>query len=127
MKKIRQDELFQSLSGFLKSKGIEFKDGAYAQRIQQACGLLGETINATQVTAKKAKDQVDKRLDQLRQSIHEATAPKVSQPAAPPPESPPAAAPAPKANSAAAAPPPASKKPKATRKRAAKRAKRQRK
>jgi len=76
MKTIKQNELFKSLSDFLKVKGIELKDGAYPQRIRRACNLLGETINATQRTAKKAKDQVDKKLDQLRQTLHEATAPK---------------------------------------------------
>lgn len=76
MKTIKQDELFQSLNDFLKVKGVELKDGAYSQRIRRACGLLGDTINATQRTAKKAKVEVDKKLDQLRQTIHEATAPK---------------------------------------------------
>ncbi len=76
MKTIKQDELFQSLNEFLKAKGIELKDGAYAQRIRGACNLLGDTINATHKAAKNAKDEVDKRLDQVRQSIHEATAPR---------------------------------------------------
>jgi hypothetical protein len=38
-------------------------------------------VNATQKTAKRAKTEVEKKLDELRQSIHEATAPK---PAVPP-------------------------------------------
>ncbi len=83
MKTIKQDELFGSLSGFLKAKGVELTDGAYTQRIRSACNLLGEAINATQKTAKKAKDEVDKKLDQLRQSVHEATAPKPPPPPAP--------------------------------------------
>jgi len=87
MKTIKQDELFESLSDFLKVKGVELKDGAYSQRIRRACGLLGDTINATQRTAKKAKVEVDKKLDQLRQSIHEATAPKPPPAAAPRPAS----------------------------------------
>lgn len=76
MKTIKQDELFQGLSDFLKGKGIELKDGLYPQHIRQACNLLGDTINATQRTARKAKDEVDKKLEQLRQTVHEATAPK---------------------------------------------------
>jgi len=83
MKTIKQDELFQSLSDFLKAKGIELKDGAYPQRIRRACNLLGDAINATQRTAKKAKDEVDKKLDQVRQTIHEATAPKPPSTSAP--------------------------------------------
>ena len=86
MKTIKKDELYGSLDDFLKTKGVELKDGVYAQRIQRACNLLGDTINATQRTARKAKDEVDKKLDQLRQSIHEATAPK------PPPAAPKATA-----------------------------------
>ncbi len=81
MKKIKQNELFQSLSGFLKDKGIELKEGTYAERIHKACNLLGDTINATQSTARKAKQEVDKKLDEVRECIHEATAPR-------PPEAP---------------------------------------
>jgi hypothetical protein len=80
MQTIKKDELFQNLGGFLKSKGIELKEGSYTTRIQQGCNLLADAINATQKTVKKTKVKVDQTLDQLRQSIHESTAPK------PPPE-----------------------------------------
>jgi len=76
MKTIEKDELFQSLSDFLKVKGVELKEGLYVQRIRRACNLLGDTINATQRTAKKAKDEVDKKLARLRQSVHEKMGPK---------------------------------------------------
>jgi seryl-tRNA synthetase len=76
MKTIKQNELFQNLNGFLKSKGIELKDGSYSNRIRQGCNLLSDAINATQKTVKNAKGKVDQKLEQLRQSIHEATAPK---------------------------------------------------
>src|SRR5882724_1063392 len=76
MKTIKKDELFESLGDFLKLKGVELKDGAYAQRIRQGCNLLTDAINGTQKTVKHAKVEVDKKLDQLRQTIHEATAPK---------------------------------------------------
>jgi len=76
MKTIKPDELYQNLGDFLKVKGIEFKDGEYAQRIRQGCNLLTETINATQNAVRRAKAEADKKLDQLRQSIHEATAPR---------------------------------------------------
>ena len=99
MKTIKQDELFQSLSDFLKVKGIELKEGAYSQRIRGVCNLLGDTINATQKTARKAKLEVDKKLDQVRQSIHEATAPKPP-PAASAPKQKPAASAAPKTKKA---------------------------
>ena len=78
MKKIDQDELFQHLRGFLKSKGIALDSGTYAQRIHQGCNLLADAINATQKTVARARAEADKKLDQLRQSIHEATAPKSS-------------------------------------------------
>ena len=83
MKTIKQDELFQGLSGFLQAKGIELKDGVYPQHIRRACNLLGDTINSTQKTARKAKFEVDRKMDQLRQSIHEATAPKAAAGSAP--------------------------------------------
>jgi hypothetical protein len=76
MKTIKKDELFQSLGDFLKLKGVELKDGAYAQRIRQGCDLLTDAINGTHKTVKRTKVKVDEKLDQLRQSIHQATAPK---------------------------------------------------
>jgi len=76
MKPIKKDELFESLGDFLKLKGVELKDGDYAKRIRQGCNLLTDAINGTQKTVKHARVEVDKKLDQLRQTIHEATAPK---------------------------------------------------
>ena len=75
MKTVNKDELFQNLSGFLKSKGIELKEGSYTHRVQQGCGLLAEAVNATQKTVRRAKTKADQTLDQIRQSIHKATAP----------------------------------------------------
>ena len=75
MKTIKKDELFHSLGGFLKSKGIELNDGSYTMRIQQGCNLLSDAINATQKTVSTTKVKVDHALDQLRQTIHERTAP----------------------------------------------------
>ena len=76
MKKIERDELYENLRGFLKSKGIALDSGTYSERIHQGCNLLADAINATQKTVARAKAEADKKLDQLRQSIHEATAPK---------------------------------------------------
>ena len=87
MKTIKKDELYQGLSDFLKSKGIEFKDGTYTNRINRACDLLTDAINETQKTVKRAKVKVDEKLDQLRQTIHEATAPKTP-PVSPSPNAP---------------------------------------
>ena len=75
MKKIKKDELFRNLGGFLKSKGIELNEGSYTARIQRGCNLLSDAINGTQTTVSKTRDQVDHALDQLRQTIHEKTAP----------------------------------------------------
>ena len=100
MKPIKQDELFQHLGGFLKAKGIEFTDGAYAQRIRKGCNLLSDAVNATQKTVRHAKVEVDKKLDQLRQTIHEATAPKPPS-ASPAPETPPVSKPQGKKSQAA--------------------------
>lgn len=75
MKTIKKDELFSHLGDFLKSKGIELNEGSYTARIQQGCNLLVDTINATQKTVSKTKVKVEGALDQLRQKIHESTAP----------------------------------------------------
>ncbi|SRR6266498_2700666 len=87
MKTIKKDELFRSLRTFLDAKGVELKDGVYARRINRACDLLTDAINGTQKTVKNAKVEVDRKLDQLRQNIHEATAPKPP-PVSPAPEKP---------------------------------------
>src|SRR6266404_3306244 len=76
MKTIEQNEIYEHLSQFLKSRGVEMKDGSYARRIQKGCGLLTDAVNLTQKGMGKAKTEIDKRLDQLRQVIHERTAPK---------------------------------------------------
>jgi len=78
MKTIKKDELFSSLSGFLKSKGVELNNGEYAARIRQGCDLLTEAVNTTQKTASRTKAQVHEALEKLRQSIHESTAPKAA-------------------------------------------------
>jgi hypothetical protein len=97
MKPIDKDELYQNLSSFLKTKGIELTDGSYAHGIQKSCSLLADAINLGQQGFERAKTEVDKRLDQMRQVIHEKTAPK------PPPTA--QAPPAPATTETQAAPP----------------------
>lgn len=75
MKQIKHQELFGNLKSFLKSKGVELEEGSYTKRVQQGCELLANSINAGQSTLKRARTAVDKGLDQLRQTIHEKTAP----------------------------------------------------
>jgi len=75
MSKIDKDELFQHLSGYLKAKGVELQEGSYTRRIQQGCNLMAETVNRSQSALQAAKTEVGKRLDQVRQVIHEKTAP----------------------------------------------------
>ena len=108
MKPIEKHEIFEHLSGFLKAKGIEMKDGSYSQGIQKACEILTDTVNLSQKGLEKAKGTLDKNLDRVRQAIHEKTAPKPpANPFAAPPK--PAAA-KPAAAKAAAKKSPASKK-----------------
>ena len=90
MKPLEKDELYQNLYGFLKARGVELNEGSYVARIQKGCSLLSDAINAGQHGVSRAKSQVDKKLDQLRQVIHEKTAP--SRTATPPPRPPTAAA-----------------------------------
>ncbi len=86
MKTIGKDEFYSNVSDFMRSKGIELTDGAYAEHIRRGCGLLTDFINATQRTVSRAKGEVDKKLLQLRQCIHEATAPPNPAPEPPAPE-----------------------------------------
>ena len=75
MKTLEKDELYQHLHGFLKTKGVELKEGSYSQSIQKGCALLSDAINVSQQGLTRAKVEIDKKLDQLRQVIHEKTAP----------------------------------------------------
>lgn len=76
MKSIQIDELYEHLSGFLRTKGIELKQGSYANGIQKGCMLLADAINLSQKGISRAKGEIDKKLGQMRQVIHEKTAPK---------------------------------------------------
>ncbi len=109
MKRINHDELYEHLCGFLKAKGVALEQGSYPNKIQKSCKLLADAINLSQAGLERAKGEVDRKLDQMRQVIHEKTAPK------PPPASPPPQSPPPKAASAATAALP--KKPRPSRKR----------
>jgi hypothetical protein len=76
MKPIEKDELYEHLCGFLKSKGIELKEGSYTKGIQNGCTLLADAINLSQQGLSRAKVEVDKKLERMRQAIHEKTAPR---------------------------------------------------
>jgi hypothetical protein len=76
MRPIKKDELYEHHSQFLKAKGIEMKDGSYPRGIQAGCSLLADAINLSQKGITRAKVEIDKNLQRMRQVIHEKTAPK---------------------------------------------------
>ena len=76
MKPLSENELFHNLKGFLKTKGIELEEGSYTHGIQKSCSLLSDAINLGQQGLGRAKSGIDKKLDQMRQVIHEKTAPR---------------------------------------------------
>lgn len=76
MKKIDRDELFSHVSEFLKVKGVELQEGSYTRTIQKGCQVLADTINLSQQAMERAKAEIDKRVEQARQAIHEKTAPR---------------------------------------------------
>ena len=76
MRPIKKDELYEHMSQFLKAKGIELKDGSYPRGIQAGCSLLADAINLSQKGITRAKVEIDKNLERMRQVIHEKTAPK---------------------------------------------------
>lgn len=80
MKTIGPNELFENLGEFLKTRGVEFTEGPYSRRIQQGCALLTDAINCTQTGLQKARTEFDRKLDEMRQAIHEKTAPAASKP-----------------------------------------------
>src|SRR5262249_14930474 len=78
MKPIEKSELYEHVTGFLKSKGVELKSGSYASGIQAGCSLLADAINLSQQGLSRAKVELDEKLDRVRQAIHEKTAPKTA-------------------------------------------------
>lgn len=76
MNPIDKNEMFSQLKSFLKTKGIEIQEGSYSDGIRRGCDILTDTVNLSQRALVKAKDAVDKGLDQVRQTVHEKTAPK---------------------------------------------------
>lgn len=76
MKTLKKGELYRNLSTYLQAKGIELKDGSVTARIERGCSLLSDTINFAQTNLSKAKDKMDKKLDEMRQVIHQKTAPR---------------------------------------------------
>jgi len=83
MNPIQKDELYENISQFLKTKGIELKEGSYTKGIHAGCSLLADAINLSQTGFERAKTGIEKKLDQVRQVIHEKTAP--NRPASPRP------------------------------------------
>lgn len=76
MKTIEKEDLFQNVRQFLGTKGIQLGEGSYTQTIQKSCRILADVINLGQQGIERAKGGIDKKLDQVRQAIHEKTAPK---------------------------------------------------
>jgi hypothetical protein len=76
MKPIQKDEMFRHVSEFLQKKGVELKQGSYTRKIEKSCALLTDTINLSQRGLAQAKSRIERGLDQVRQVIHEKTAPK---------------------------------------------------
>ena len=76
MKTIQKDELYEHVGSFLRKKGIELKEGSYTKGIHAGCSLLADAINLSQAGIERAKAGLDRKLDQVRQVIHDKTAPK---------------------------------------------------
>ena len=76
MKPIRKEELYENLSQFLKGKGIELKEGTYPRGIQASCSLLADVINMSQKGITRARSEIDRSVERVRQVVHQNTAPK---------------------------------------------------
>jgi hypothetical protein len=88
MNPIQKDELYENISQFLKTKGIELKEGSYTKSVHAGCSLLADAINLSQAGIERAKTGLERKLDQVRQVIHEKTAPKPPVATAPSPAAP---------------------------------------
>jgi hypothetical protein len=85
MNPIQKDELYENISQFLKNKGIELTEGSYTKGIHAGCSLLADAINLSQTGIERAKTGLERKLEQVRQVIHEKTAPKPPVFTTPPP------------------------------------------
>src|SRR5438045_2070029 len=85
MNPIQKDELYENISQFLKGKGIDLKEGSYTKGVHAGCSLLADAINLSQTGLERAKTGLEKKLDRVRQVIHEKTAPKPPVFTTPPP------------------------------------------
>src|SRR5262249_22068409 len=81
MKPIEKNELYENLRQFLKGKGVDLTEGSYSKGIHAGCSLLADAINLSQTGLELAKTELEKRVDQVRQVIHEKTAPRKARPA----------------------------------------------
>jgi len=69
MKTIDSDELYRNVTQFLERKGVELKDGSYAKRLQQCCGLLADVVNTTHKTVTRACAEMDRKLKDIRETV----------------------------------------------------------
>lgn len=76
MNEINKEEMFGNLKSFLKSKGIELQEGSYSDGIRKSSDMLADAVNLSQRGFENAKTAMGKGLNQLRQTIHEYTAPR---------------------------------------------------
>ena len=84
MKPIEKEELYENLRQFLKAKGVELSEGSYSKGIHAGCSLLADAINLSQTGIELAKTEIEKRVDKVRQVIHEKTAPRTAASRKPP-------------------------------------------
>ncbi len=78
MKQINKEELYDNLSEFLKTKGVNLQDGSYSRGIQAGCSFLADAINLSQAGINRAREEIEKQFEHARQVIHEKTAPKTT-------------------------------------------------
>jgi hypothetical protein len=69
MKTIDSDELYRNVTQFLERKGVELKEGSYARRLQQCCGLLADVVNTTHKTVTRACAEMDRKLKDIRETV----------------------------------------------------------
>jgi hypothetical protein len=85
MKPIEKHELYENLRHFLKGKGIELTEGSYSKGIHAGCSLLADAINLSQTGIERARNEIEKQVNNVRHVIHEKTAPRKATSAKPPP------------------------------------------
>lgn len=75
MKTLKKGELFRSVKKHLEANGVILEKGEASDKLRAGCALLTAVATKGQSSFQTAKNAVTEQIDNLRQTIHDKTAP----------------------------------------------------